>query len=351
MSMFCYQCQETSKRVGCQIRGVCGKNEEVAKLQDLLIYSLKGIADVVITGKINVKDIPQVNHEMLRSLFITITNANFDDAAIEKEIDKVLVMRDGLKKNIPANQLHDCATFTIQSRESMLAKADTIGVLSTENEDIRSLRELITYGLKGMAAYSHHALNIRKEKDDIYAFLYEALAATLNDLLTADELVALTIKTGQVGLTAMALLDEANTSKYGNPQLTTVNLDVRSNPAILISGHDLTDLEQLMEQTQGTGVDVYTHCEMLPAHYYPALQNIRTLWVITAVLGGIKYTNLRPSTVRSCLPPTASFLHRVKKYAAGSSRLVRQVIQAASISRQVLMGRRISRKSLPWRKP
>jgi hydroxylamine reductase len=275
--MFCYQCQETSKGVGCQIRGVCGKNEEVAKLQDLLIYTLKGIADVVIKEKINVKDIPLVNHEILRGLFITITNANFDDVAIEKEIRKALAMRDGLKKNVPANQMHDSATFTVQSKESMLAKAETSGVLATENEDIRSLRELITYGLKGMAAYSHHALNIGKEKDEIYTFIYEALAATLNDKLTADELVALTIKTGQFGVTAMALLDEANTSKYGNPRLTTVNLDVRSNPAILISGHDLTDLEKLMEQTQGTGVDVYTHCEMLPAHYYPAFAKYKNL--------------------------------------------------------------------------
>ena len=277
MSMFCFQCQETAKGTGCTIKGVCGKTEEVAKLQDLLLYTIKGISDLVVKGNLKVKELGKINCEILDSLFITITNANFDDAAIEKEIKKMLVMRDELRRKVSANNLHDAATFKVQSRESMLEKASSIGVLATENEDIRSLRGLITYGVKGLAAYTAHAFNIGKENDKLYIFVYEALAATLDDSLTVDELVALTLKTGQYGVTAMALLDEANTSRYGNPQLTTVNVGVRNNPAILISGHDLTDLEQLLEQTQGTGVDVYTHGEMLPAHYYPAFKKYDNL--------------------------------------------------------------------------
>ena len=277
MSMFCFQCQETAKGTGCTIKGVCGKTEEVAKLQDLLLYTIKGISDLVVKGNLKVKEQGKINYEVLDSLFMTITNANFDDAAIEKEIKKMLVMRDELRRKVSANNLHDAATFKVQSRESMLEKASSIGVLATENEDIRSLRGLITYGVKGLAAYTAHAFNIGKENDKLYIFVYEALAATLDDSLTVDELVALTLKTGQYGVTAMALLDEANTSRYGNPQLTTVNVGVRNNPAILISGHDLTDLEQLLEQTQGTGVDVYTHGEMLPAHYYPAFKKYDNL--------------------------------------------------------------------------
>ena len=269
MSMFCYQCQETAKGTGCEIRGVCGKTEDVAKLQDLLIYTLKGIAEIVVKGKVDVAGLGPINHEVLSSLFMTITNANFDAAAFEVEIKKMLKLRNELRAKISAEKLHDAATFEVASKESMLEKAATVGVLATKNEDVRSLRELITYGLKGMAAYAEHALNIGKENVEIYAFVYEALAATLNDGLSADELVALTLKTGQFGVSAMALLDEANTTKYGHPQISEVNLGVRQNPAILISGHDLTDLEQLLEQTKGTGVDVYTHSEMLPAHYYP----------------------------------------------------------------------------------
>ena len=269
MSMFCYQCQETAKGTGCEIRGVCGKTEDVAKLQDLLIYTLKGIAEIVVKGKLDVAGLGPVNHEVLRSLFMTITNANFDAAAFEVEIKKMLKLRNELRAKISAENLHDATTFEVASPEAMQEKAASVGVLATKNEDVRSLRELITYGLKGMAAYTHHALNIGKENGEIYSFVYEALAATLNDGLSADELVALTLKTGQFGVAAMALLDEANTTKYGHPQISEVNLGVRQNPAILISGHDFTDLEQLLEQTKGTGVDVYTHSEMLPAHYYP----------------------------------------------------------------------------------
>lgn len=272
MSMFCYQCQETAKGSGCEIRGVCGKTEEVAKLQDLLIYTMKGVSDIIVKGDLSVKDLGEVNHAVFNGLFMTITNANFDDTAIEKEIRKLLSIRDGLKEKVNATNLHDAATFQVKTKEDMVAKAAVVGVLSTENEDVRSLRELITYGVKGIAAYGHHALNLGKENHEIYTFIYKALASTLNDTLTSDELVALTMETGNFGVQVMSLLDEANTSKYGHPEMTQVNIGVRNNPAILISGHDLTDLEQLLEQTKDTGVDVYTHSEMLPAHYYPAFK-------------------------------------------------------------------------------
>jgi hydroxylamine reductase len=272
MSMFCYQCQETAGGKGCTVRGVCGKTEEVARLQDLLIYTLKGISEIVVKGKVDVKNLGKTNYEMLNSLFMTITNANFDDGSIEKQILKMLAIRNELRKTLNIEKLHDAATFTVDSRESMLEKTSSVGVLATENEDVRSLREMITYGLKGMAAYTEHAKNIGKENLEINAFIYEALAATLDDSLTVDDLVKLTLKTGEYGVKAMALLDEANTSRFGNPEITEVNIGVRKNPAILISGHDLTDLEQLLEQTKGTGVDVYTHSEMLPAHYYPAFK-------------------------------------------------------------------------------
>ncbi len=268
MSMFCYQCQETAKGTGCEIKGVCGKTEDVAKLQDLVIYTLKGISAIVVNGKLNVSELKAVNHALLNGLFMTITNANFDASALENEIRQLLKLRNELQSRT-APAAHDAARFIVATREEMLQKAAAVGVLSTSNEDLRSLREMIIYGLKGMAAYTHHAFNIGKENVELYQFIYEALAATLNDALTKDELVALVLKTGEYGVKAMALLDEANTSKYGNPQITEVNLGVRGRPAILISGHDLTDLEQLLEQTRDSGVDVYTHSEMLPAHYYP----------------------------------------------------------------------------------
>ena len=269
MSMFCYQCQETAKGVGCQLKGVCGKNEDVARLQDLLIYIVKGISEIVVKGKLNVNETDVVNHAVIKSLFITITNANFDESAVENQIKLMLALRNELRQKVSGVTFSDAALFEVTDRASMLDKGSKIGVLSTENEDIRSLRELITYGIKGMSAYAHHALNLGKEDAQIFEFIYKAMAATLNDQLTADELVALTLKTGEFGVRTMALLDEANTTKYGNPEITSVNIGVRNNPGILISGHDLKDLEELLEQTQGTGVDVYTHSEMLPAHYYP----------------------------------------------------------------------------------
>jgi len=270
--MFCYQCQEAAKGHGCEIRGVCGKTDEVAKLQDLLIYALKGLAEVVVKEKPLRKALDKANRQLVHSLFMTITNANFDPDAIAVQVQKIIALREGLRKPTTTQILHEAASFHADTREDMLRKAGSVGVLATENEDVRSLRELVTYGLKGMAAYTEHALNLGMEDPEIYAFMYEALSATLDDSLTVDQLVGLTLKTGEFGVKAMALLDAANTGRYGNPEITTVNIGVRKNPAILISGHDLTDLEQLLEQTRGTGVDVYTHSEMLPAHYYPAFK-------------------------------------------------------------------------------
>ncbi|NLA05484.1 MAG: hydroxylamine reductase [Firmicutes bacterium] len=272
MSMFCYQCQETARGTGCTTRGVCGKKEELAGLQDLLIYTLKGIAEIVVKGKPDPGEMEEINHEVLSSLFMTITNANFDEGSFEAQITKMIALRDELKGSLSLKGLHDAAAFQVSTRESMLKKAAGIGVQATADEDVRSLREMITYGLKGMAAYAEHAKNIGKENLEINAFIYEALAAVLDDSLSVEDLVALTLKTGEYGVKAMALLDEAHRSRFGNPEMTQINIGVRKNPAILISGHDLTDLEQLLEQTAGTGVDVYTHSEMLPAHSYPAFK-------------------------------------------------------------------------------
>ena len=217
MSMFCYQCQETAKGTACTVRGVCGKSEEVAKLQDLLIYSLKGLSEILVKGKVKTEKLDELNHQVLNSLFMTITNANFDADAIENQIKKMLAFRDDLRKDLSLESLHDAATFYVDSQEGMLEKAASIGVLSTENEDIRSLREMVVYGLKGMAAYTDHAWNLGKKDPQILGFIYEALAATLDDSRSVDDLVALTLRTGEFGVKAMALLDEANTSKYGHP--------------------------------------------------------------------------------------------------------------------------------------
>lgn len=269
MSMFCYQCQETAKGEGCTVRGVCGKTEEVAKLQDLLIYSLKGLSEVVIKNNIDVGDIPEANHQLINSLFMTITNANFDPDSLEGNIKNILRIRDELKAKYGNKATDDSATFEVHTREEMLDKAAGVGVLATEDLNVRSLREFITYGLKGMAAYTEHAWNIGRQDPEIYRFMYDTLTKLRDDSVPFDDLVQLVLKTGEHGVLSMKLIDEANTSKYGNPEITKVNIGVRNNPAILISGHDLTDLEQLLEQTKGTGVDVYTHSEMLPANSYP----------------------------------------------------------------------------------
>ncbi|MDN5343690.1 MAG: hydroxylamine reductase [Oceanotoga sp.] len=276
MSMFCYQCQETAKGTGCTVMGVCGKTSEVANLQDLLLYTIKGIALLNEKGKKGNLKFPKADYFIMNGLFMTITNANFDEKAFIEEIKEGLVLRENIKKellknNLLVDELHDCAVWTANTEEEIKAKSDSVqvGILATKNEDIRSLRELITYGLKGIAAYAEHAYNLSNINQEIFDFVSKALTKTLNDDLSIDDLVSLTLETGKYGVDVMALLDQANTSTYGNPEITEVNIGVKNNPAILISGHDLKDLEQLLEQTQNTGVDVYTHGEMLPAHYYP----------------------------------------------------------------------------------
>ena len=270
--MFCYQCQETAKGTGCTVSGVCGKKPETAALQDLLIYVTKGLAQVTTRLRAEGKEVSyDINHMITMNLFITITNANFDDDAIMNRIANTLIEKEKLLAVLSNKDgLSDAATWKADRSEyAAKAAAPEVGVLSTKNEDIRSLRELITYGLKGLAAYSKHANALLSDDAELDAFLQETLAKTLDDSLTVDDLVALTLETGKWGVRGMALLDKANTDTYGNPEVTTVDIGVRKNPAILISGHDLKDLEQLLEQTKGTGVDVYTHSEMLPAHYYP----------------------------------------------------------------------------------
>ncbi|MCB8818823.1 hydroxylamine reductase, partial [Desulfosporosinus shakirovi] len=275
--MFCYQCQETAKGTGCTIKGVCGKTENVSNLQDLLIYTLKGIAIYAVQARERYLVRKDVEKFIMESLFSTITNANFDRSRFVERIQAGLKLREDLKQavvrvggTIPA-ELHDAATWTAPAEE-FEKKASFVGILSTENEDVRSLRELLIYGLKGIAAYAEHAYTLEHQESGIFAFIEKALVATLDDTLEAGDLVALVLEAGKYGVDVMALLDQANTTTYGNPELTKVNIGVRNNPAILISGHDLKDLEELLIQTQGTGVDVYTHGEMLPAHYYPAFK-------------------------------------------------------------------------------
>lgn len=270
--MFCYQCQETALCKGCTRMGVCGKTPDVAAMQDLLVYVTKGISAVTTALRKEGRSVSaQVNHLITHNLFTTITNANFDKEAIVSRIRATVDEKQGLlaqlghTDGLPAAALWD-------GSGDWEAKARTVGVLSTEHEDIRSLRELITYGLKGLSAYSKHANALLQDDGEVDAFLQRALAATLDDSLSADELVALTLETGKYGVSGMALLDRANTTAYGNPEITRVNIGVGKNPGILVSGHDLRDLEMLLRQTQGTGVDVYTHSEMLPAHYYPAFK-------------------------------------------------------------------------------
>ncbi|GAA0180998.1 hydroxylamine reductase [Clostridium sediminicola] len=301
MSMFCYQCQEAAGCKGCTVKGVCGKNEDLAKAQDLLIYVMKGIS----VYSVKAREVGIVNKEVdkfiMEGLFATITNANFDRKIFIKRIEKGLKLREELKTqlskagvklgNSSANEnwvnkmlgfigfkkeeevkLPKAAIWFTDNVESFDAVSEEYGVLSTKDEDIRSLRELITYGVKGLAAYMKHAYQLGYDNDEVHGFMQKALAATIDDTLTLNDYVALTLETGKFGVDGMALLDKANTESYGNPEITKVNIGVRKNPGILISGHDLKDLEQLLKQTNGTGIDVYTHSEMLPAHYYPAFK-------------------------------------------------------------------------------
>lgn len=301
MSMFCYQCQETAKGTGCTMRGVCGKTADVSNLQDLLMYTLKGISVYALEARQAKIATPEADKFIMEGLFATITNANFDKEHFVVLIKQALIVRDNVKaalvkagikveaandstKSIwqkltgwftadeAAEASHDSTLWFADNALEFDKKAASVGILATENEDVRSLRELLTYGVKGMAAYAEHAYTLGYMEDAIFAFMEKALAATINDKLSADELIALVMECGKYGVDVMALLDKANTSTYGNPEITKVNIGVRNNPGILISGHDLKDLEELLEQTQGTGVDVYTHGEMLPAHYYPAFK-------------------------------------------------------------------------------
>ena len=271
--MFCYQCQETAGCTGCTISGVCGKKPDVAAMQDLLVYTTKGLSAVTTAvraegGKISA----EVNHLITLNLFTTITNANFDKNMITARIRETLLIKDDLLATLEdASSLPEAALWNGPESE-FDSKAADVGVLSTEDEDIRSLRELITYGLKGLSAYSKHANALLQDNEEIDAFLQRALASTLDDTLTAEDLTALALETGKYGVEGMALLDHANTQSYGNPEITKVNIGVGTRPGILVSGHDLRDLEMLLEQTKDTGVDVYTHSEMLPAHYYPAFK-------------------------------------------------------------------------------
>ena len=283
MGMFCYQCQETAKNTGCTIKGVCGKQESTANLQDLLVYVLKGIS--VYGTKLNELGVAPGKENGLfvaKGLFVTITNANFDEEKIKSLIKQGLTKRDELRSKFESaykeknkseftEKLPECASWYSDNESEFYQKAAEVGVLSSVNEDVRSLRELLVYGLKGMAAYADHAAALGYENTEIYSFLMEALDSTTQDL-SIDEMVNLTLKAGKFAVDTMALLDEANTTTYGNPELTKVNIGVRNNPGILISGHDLKDMEELLKQTQGTGVDVYTHSEMLPANYYPAFK-------------------------------------------------------------------------------
>lgn len=329
--MFCYQCQETVQNKGCTIRGVCGKNEEVADLQDLLIYLMKGISRLTVRLREHGEEMPDVNKFIVDGLFMTITNANFDVSRFEKKIRETFEMRDKVRNRIREKGVQDieddcdCLTWKASGLQEMEEKSRQVGVLNTEDEDIRSLRELLTYGIKGISAYAEHAANLGYEDNEIYAFMQEGLAATTDDHLSAEELTALVLKCGSIGVKVMALLDKANTSSYGNPEITKVNIGVRDNPGILISGHDLRDMQDLLEQTEGTGVDVYTHSEMLPAHYYPAFKkyahfagNYGNAWwkqtqEFETFNGPILFTT-------NCLvPPKPSATYADKAYTTGSA--------------------------------
>lgn len=316
--MFCFQCQETAGCKGCTRSGVCGKTPDVAAMQDLLIYVTKGISQVASALRAEGKEVTKdTNHLVTTDLFTTITNANFDKEAIIKRIEDTLVAKKQLLAELSSTEGLPEAALWEATRDSFEEKARTVGVLATEDEDVRSLRELITYGLKGLAAYSKHANVLGRDADEIDAFIQQALAKVTDDSLTVDDLVALTLECGSFGVKGMALLDSANTETYGNPEVTEVEIGVRKNPAILISGHDLKDLEMLLEQTAGTGVDVYTHSEMLPAHYYPAFKKYphfagnygNAWWQQTTEFE--KFNGAILMTTNCIAPPKASYKDRM----------------------------------------
>ncbi|MEA3466188.1 MAG: hydroxylamine reductase [Thermodesulfobacteriota bacterium] len=268
--MFCYQCQEAAKGTGCTVVGVCGKQESTANLQDLLVYVLKGLSAVATDAKAQGKMDDAIGLFVAQALFATITNANFDDERIIALINEAISKRDALKSELGCSCACDCVNWN-GSDADFVAKGAEVGILSQKNEDVRSLRELLIVGLKGLAAYVDHAAILGHQKNEIYLFMVEALTSTTQDL-SVDEMVGMVMKCGEFGVASMALLDEANTATYGNPELTKVNIGVANKPGILISGHDLKDMEELLKQSEGKGVDIYTHSEMLPAHYYPAFK-------------------------------------------------------------------------------
>ncbi len=331
MSMFCYQCQEAAKGTGCTIKGVCGKTDDVSNLQDLLMFVMKGISIYSHEARVKGIENARVNKFITDGLFATITNANFDRSVFIRRIHEGLALRNEIKDicekagiKFNESELHESAVWFADSEAEFDAKAIEVGVLATENEDVRSLRELLTYGLKGMAAYTEHAYNLGFEEPALYEFMQRGLVATTKNH-TAGELVGLVMECGKSGVTAMALLDKANTSNYGNPEITKVNIGVSDKPGILISGHDLKDMEELLKQTEGTGVDVYTHSEMLPANYYPAFKkyshfvgNYGSSWwkqkeEFETFNGPILFTT-------NCIvPPPASATYRDKVYTTGAA--------------------------------
>jgi hydroxylamine reductase len=329
MNMFCYQCQEAAKGLGCEVKGVCGKTPEVAALQDLLVYQVKGLSQFTTALRLVEIENDAANTFITDSLFMTITNANFDHERFVTRIREGFKLRSELKAALAENKIEiqhsDLTTWTALTAAEMEQKALSVGVLTTENEDVRSLRELIIYGLKGMAAYLEHAQNLGYNDTTVHAFIQKALVATTNDSLTADELTALTLETGKYGVSVMALLDKANTTTFGNPEITTVNLGVRSNPGILISGHDLKDMEELLKQTENTGVDVYTHSEMLPANYYPAFKKYKHF---VGNYGGAWWSQIADFetfngvvlfTTNCIVPPKSSSTYTDRVYTTGSS--------------------------------
>ncbi|MDA3910803.1 MAG: hydroxylamine reductase [Bacteroidales bacterium] len=331
MSMFCYQCQETAKGTGCTIAGVCGKKDDLANMQDLLIFVSKGVSILASKARENGMKTEAADKFVFEALFTTITNANFDKDAIIAKIKEGFEVREALKlqlekAGVELNGLHSSTSWDSTDEAEMERKSNLVGVLETGNEDVRSLRELLTYGVKGMAAYAEHAYNLGQTNDDIFAFIHKALRATTEEH-SVDELVAMVLECGKFGVDVMALLDKANTEAYGNPEITEVNIGVRNNPAILISGHDLKDLEELLIQTDGTGVDVYTHSEMLPGHYYPAFKkyehfvgNYGNAWwkqkeEFESFNGPILFTT-------NCIvPPMKNAAYKDKIYTTGSSGL------------------------------
>ena len=330
MNMFCYQCQEAAKGLGCEVKGVCGKTPEVSALQDLLIYQLKGLSHYTTALRLLEIENEDANLFITDSLFMTITNANFDYNRFVNRIRDGFKLRSQLKATLLENKVElqktELLTWTaVTAAEMELIAEQKASVLATVNEDIRSLRELVIYGLKGMAAYVEHAQNLGYNDDAVHAFMQKALVATTNDKLTADELTALVLETGKYGVTVMALLDKANTTTYGNPEITTVNLGVRKNPGILISGHDLKDMEELLKQTEGTGVDVYTHSEMLPANYYPAFKKYKHF---VGNYGGAWWSQVTDFetfngvvlfTTNCIVPPKSTATYSDRVYTTGSS--------------------------------